>query len=83
MESLTSESLSKNRQALVSIVDPPSGEVSSRVPPALGSLSKDPKPAEDLTVIPPVREAPSKTAPTRESSTLPQLKGPSGDQPMT
>jgi hypothetical protein len=77
VESRTSESLPENRQASASIVDPLSGEVPFKVPPALGSPSKDPKLAEDLTII---LLAPSKTLLARESlTTLLQLKDPSGD----
>ncbi|KAF4631007.1 hypothetical protein G7Y89_g7127 [Cudoniella acicularis] len=45
---------------------------------------KDQPTPENLRVIPPAREAPSKTPPTRESpKTLPQFKGPSEEQPPT
>jgi hypothetical protein len=68
VESPTTENLSENQQAPSFIV----------VCPPSGATP------ENLRVIPPVGEGPSKAPPTRESpTTLPHLKGPSKEQPPT
>lgn len=66
MKSLTLESLSENRQALISIVDPPSGEGPSRVPPALESPFKDKPTLKGLSENGQLAEDPRKDPLVRE-----------------
>lgn len=84
-ESPVPESLSGNQQTSpCTTVDPPTGEVHSKIPPALESHSQDQPNPESLSQNRQSTEDPAKDLPEGEfPNNLPNVGSPSEDQPTT